>query len=98
ALLRHPADAKMRTRLGHRKRDVVPIEMNRAGEASREADNGIDERRLAHAIAAEKRERRAGGECQIDVIEHHGLAVARAQALDAQELAGHEISTGSSPR
>jgi hypothetical protein len=86
ALLRHPADADMGALVGAQHGDIGAVERDGAAEIAGDADHGIDQRGLAHAVAAQERQRLAFGKVQRHVRQHHGLAVAGRQILDAQKL------------
>ena len=58
--------------------DIGAVERDLAAEIMRDADHGIDQRGLAHAVPAEERDRLAFAERQRHVGEHDGLAVAGA--------------------
>ena len=53
-----------------------------AGMKRRVAHDGGEQRGLADAVAAEHRERAALGQLEVDVLEHHRLAVAGAHACE----------------
>ena len=55
--------------------------------AARHADQGVEQRRLAGAVAAKQGERLAGLEREVDALDDDRLAVAGAQAADAHQLA-----------
>ena len=69
ALLRHPADAGMGALVGAQAGDVAPAEPDRAAAIARHADDGVDQRGLAHAVAAEQRERLAFGEASSETCD-----------------------------
>ena len=94
ALLRHPADADMGALIGAQPGDVGAVERNRAAEITGDADDGIDQRGLAHAVAAEQGERLAFGERQRDVGKHDRFAVTGARAARWSE----DQASSSSPR
>ncbi len=75
ALLRHPADAAMGALFRTQRGDIGAIERDLAAEIMRDADHRIDQRGLAHAVAAKERDRFAFAERQRDVGQHDGLAV-----------------------
>jgi hypothetical protein len=87
ALLRHPADAGGRALV---RRELVQSRLptERDGPPCWRVAPGqrVDQRRLARAVAAEQRERLPFAERERHVVQHHGLAVARAQVVDAQQL------------
>ena len=87
ALLRHPADAGVRAPLGALARDVAAVERGCVPAVCvRDADDGVDQRGLADAVAAEQRQRLAVGQREADVGQHDGLAVAGGEALDLQQV------------
>jgi len=86
AFLRHPADPGMRALIRPQPGDVGAVERDAAAEIAGHPDNGVDQRGLAHAVAAKQRQRLAFGERQRDVRQHHGLAVAGAKAVYDKEL------------
>ena len=63
--------------------DVGAVERDGAADIAGDADDGVDQRGLAHAVAAEQRQRLALGDLDADVFQHDGLAVAGGQAFDA---------------
>ena len=86
ALLRHPADAGMRALVRPQAGDVAAVETDAAADVAGDADDRIDQRGLAHAVAAEQRQRLALGEAEADIRQHHGLAIAGRQPRDLQQL------------
>ena len=56
ALLRHPADARAGTLMARHPHEVLPGELHRALRLPRGAHQRREQRRLAHAVAAEERE------------------------------------------
>src|SRR5580658_7381778 len=67
-------------------RDVLAGKRDASAEAGRDADQRIDEGRLADAVASEQRERPAVLESETEALDDPRLAVAGAQVFDAQEL------------
>src|SRR5262249_34916391 len=61
--------------------NVATIETDAAGLVCGEANDGIDQRRLAGAITTKQRQRLTVRYTKADIGEHHGLAIARRQAL-----------------
>ena len=61
-------------------------ERNRAAKAAGDADDRIDQRGLAGAVAPEQRQRLAFAQRQRHVRQHHRLAVAGAQGIDGEKL------------
>ena len=57
-----------------------------AGEALRHADQGVEQRRLAGAVAPEQGQRLALVEREAETLDDDGLAVAGAQVLDPEQL------------
>src|SRR5262245_96337 len=96
ALLRHPADAGMRALVGPQRRDVAAVDRDAAGDEPGHADDRVDQRGLAHAVASEQGERLPLGERERDRIEHDGLAVARGQPVDGEEIR-HRATPRDSP-
>jgi hypothetical protein len=82
ALLRHPADAGLGALEGGECRDVAARQGDAPRVPARDADERVDQRRLAGAVAPEQGERLARRQRQLDAVEHHGLAVAGLQAVD----------------
>jgi len=70
------------TLLGPQLGDVGAVERDGAADIAGDADDGVDQRGLAHAVTAEQRQRLAFGERQRDVRQHDGLAVAGAELRD----------------
>ena len=64
ALLRHPADAGMRALVRAQPGDVAAVEPDGAAEMAGDADDRVDQRGLAHAVAAEQRQRLAFGDLE----------------------------------
>ena len=86
ALLRHPADPGMGPLIGPQPGDIGAVERDAAAEITGHADDGIDQRRIAHAVAAKQRQRLAFGERQRNVRQHHRFTVAGAKAVDGKEF------------
>ena len=86
ALLGHPADAGERALLRRQSGDVAPREHDGAAAVAGDADDGVDERGLAHAVAAEQRQRLALRQRERDVGKDHRLAIAGPQPLDAEKI------------
>ena len=66
ALLRHPANADVRPLIRPQPREIEAVERDLAGEITSDAHDGIDQRRFAHAVAAEQRQRLSLRERQRD--------------------------------
>src|SRR5262249_19167196 len=62
--------------------DVASLEEDLADPRRREADDGADERRLAHAVAPEDPDHLAGRHPQGDALEHVALAVVGVDVAD----------------
>ena len=58
----------------------------RAAETAGDADDRIDQRGLAGAVAAQQRQHLAFGERKRHARQHHRLAVAGAQAVDGEKV------------
>ena len=86
ALLRHPADAGARTRVRGCVGEIAAREGEHAAASAGDADDRVDERRLAGAVAAEHRQRAAALETQIDVRDHDGLAVAGGYLMQGEQV------------
>src|SRR5215468_1810098 len=86
ALLRRPADTRSYPSLWPLARDIPAIETDATGLVRSKANNGIDQRRLAGAIAAKQRQRLAVRYTEADIGQHHGLAIARPQALYLEKV------------
>ena len=86
ALLRHPADAQPGAHLRRQRADLAAAERDRSGEAARHADQRVEQRRLAGAVAAQQRQRLALAQAEGHVGQHDGAAVARGQVLDGQQV------------
>ena len=86
ALLRHPADPGPRALVGAQRGDVGAAERQRPAEAAGDADDGVDQRGLAGAVAPEQRQHLPLRQGQRHLGQHHRLAVAGAQALDAKQV------------
>ena len=65
--------------VGPQRGDVAAAERDRAGAIAGDADDRVEQRRLAHAVAAEQRQRLPFGKRQRELGQHHGLAVAGAR-------------------
>src|SRR5206468_6472313 len=65
--------------------DALPI-FDAAGATACHAHERAQQRRLAHAVAAEERQGAAFAEGKADAVDDDGLGVAGAQVLDAQEV------------
>ena len=76
-LLRHPADAGGGALVRRQRGDVAAGERDRPAVAARHADQRVEQRRLAGAVAAEQGERAAGLEREVDALDDDRLAVAR---------------------
>ena len=63
-----------------------PGQADRAAEAPRDADDRVEQRRLAHAVAAEHGERPSLREPQRQAAQHHRGAVAGDQVLHRQDV------------
>src|SRR5208282_6331116 len=76
ALLRRPADAAPRAQVRGKRRDVLAGKHDLAAEAGGDADERIDKRRLADAVASEQRQRLAVLESETEALDDPRLAVA----------------------
>ncbi len=86
ALLRHPADPGPRPLVRPHRRDIEPAERDRAAKTPGDADDRIDQRGLAGAVAAQQRQHLAFAERQRHARQHHRLAVSGAQAIDGEKV------------
>jgi hypothetical protein len=86
ALLRHPADTGMGALIGAQSGDVGAVERNGAAEIAGHAHDGVDQSGLAHAVAAQERQRLAFVERQRNIRQHHGFAVTGAKAVDGEKF------------
>ena len=64
----------------------LPTERDGSAVLPRGPRQRVDQRGLARAVAAQQRQRLAFAEREGHVVQHHGLAVAGAQVLDAQQF------------
>ncbi len=65
--------------------DVAPGKPDAPALAGRQADDGVDQRRLARAVAAQQRQRAAVAERKADAAEHRRLAIAGGRGCRAPE-------------
>ena len=86
ALLRHPADPRPRPLVRAHRRNVQSAERQGAAEAAGDADDRIDQRGLAGAVAPEQRQHLAFGQRQRHRRQHDRFAVAGAQAVDGKKI------------
>ncbi|OQC05992.1 MAG: hypothetical protein BWX79_02174 [Alphaproteobacteria bacterium ADurb.Bin100] len=86
ALLRHPADARSRALVRRQPVQHDAAEQDGAAVLVRGARQGVHQGGLARAIAAQQRQGLALGQRKAHVLQHHGLAIARAQALNLQQI------------
>ena len=66
--------------------DVAAVEPDRAADEAGHAHDRVDQRGLAHAIAAEQRKRLALAQGERDLVEDDRFAIARGQPLDLQHV------------
>src|SRR6202011_3308702 len=87
ALLRHPAEAGGGARLRSEAGDVAAGEADSAMVQGRQADERVDQRRLAGAVAAEERQCLALLQRKAEVVDGDRGAVA-----GGEDVAGEELS------
>jgi hypothetical protein len=63
----------------------LAVEADAAGAQRQQARQRAQQRRLAGAVGADDRDQRAGGDVEIDAMEHRHAAEAHLQPLDAQQ-------------
>ena len=84
AFLRHPTEAGLGDAVGLPAGDVLVRQADAAGGGADQADQGLHQRGLAGAVAAEQGEDLAGGDRQGDAVQDAGGAVAGVEVLDHQ--------------
>ena len=85
AALRHVADPPVRDLVRGEADELLALERDRAGDVGRRhADDRVAERRLAHAVAADDRQR-LRADLEVDVLEDVRLAVVGVDAADLEE-------------
>ena len=89
ALLRHPADARRRALVRGQPVQHGAPQRHAARMLARGARQRVDQRGLARAVAAQQGQGVAFGQRERNALQHHGLAVARAEAFDAQQFIRH---------
>src|SRR6185312_8090657 len=86
AFLRRPANAAPGAQVRRKTSDVLAAEHDCAVKSPGDADQRIDESRLADAVAPEQRQRLAVLNREADGVDDPRLAITGAQAFDPQEL------------
>src|SRR5579859_8200149 len=89
--LRDIADAKTMDFMWFERRGFTSVNANGAGSRAPKADNGVAQRRLAHAVAADDREH-AAIEVQRDALDRVAFAVIDVQTVDLQRRTGGALS------
>ena len=83
--LRDVAEAKPHAPLGGHPRDVLPVEASGAARRGQLAHDGLQQRRLADAVAAQNRHRAGRGHVKGHVEEHLAPPVRGAQAIHMEQ-------------
>src|SRR5262249_47859243 len=84
-LLRHIAQPRTNAPLGRHSRDVQEIESDAPAAGRELADDGLEQRRLAGAVATQDRDRATPCRGQIDAEQHLTVAVGDAELTDLEE-------------
>jgi hypothetical protein len=85
-LLRHVADAAADATFGRLGFDRRAVETDRAGGRRQLAEQGLEQGRLARPVAAEHRDRTLRRGLERHAEQRLAAAVARAQAVDLEEI------------
>ncbi len=84
APLRHVADAEPRALLGRQLEQIGAVERDAAGRRRQQAHDALEQRGLAHAVAAHQARARARGHGEIDIPQRVAAAVELIEAFDRQ--------------
>ncbi len=82
ALLGRPANSAPRAQVRRKRREILAAEGDSAAKARRDADQRIDQSRLADAVASKQRQRLAVLKRETHAMDDPRLAIAGAQAFD----------------